>query len=116
MSSTIQALVKYRKLGIKQVPHRWLDVVHLLENYTPKLQVHKVLWELPREGWIKVNTDGASRENPKRSAIGFCMRNELRDVVYACGREIPENTNIVAEALAVLEALRICSQRHITHI
>lgn len=88
----------------------------MLENYTPKLHVHKVLCELPSEGWLKVNINGASRGNPGRSSICFCMRNEFGDFVYACGKEIPENTNTMAEALAILEALRYYSQNHITRI
>lgn len=88
----------------------------MMENYTLKLKVHKVLWEFPMDGWIKFNTDGASRGNPGRSSIGFCMRNELGDVVYARGKEVHETTNTVAEAMAILEALRYCSQHHISHI
>lgn len=82
----------------------------MMENYTPKLIIHKVLWELPMEGWLKVNTDGASRGNPGRSSIGFCIRNEIGDVMYVRGMEIQETTNTCAEAMAILEALRYCSR------
>nr|XP_033512782.1 uncharacterized protein LOC117277459 [Nicotiana tomentosiformis] len=72
------------------------------------LKVTKVIWEFPNEGWIKVNTDGASRGNPGRSSIGYVLRDEEGDVIYALGREIPPVTNNEAEALAILEALRYC--------
>lgn len=87
VSSTVQALVKLTKPGLQHIPHRWPDLLNMLETYTPKLEVHKVIWEFPMEGWLKVNTDGASRGNPGRSSIGFCMRNELGDVVYSCYRK-----------------------------
>lgn len=36
------------------------------------------------------------------------MRNEEGNVVYACGKEIQEGSNSVAEARAILEALKYC--------
>uniref|UniRef100_A0A1U7Y3W8 Uncharacterized protein LOC104240759 n=1 Tax=Nicotiana sylvestris TaxID=4096 RepID=A0A1U7Y3W8_NICSY len=62
--------------------------------------------EFPSAGWLKVNTDGASRGNPGRSSIGFCIGNENGDIVKSVGKEIEETTNIVAEAK--VEALRFC--------
>lgn len=53
-----------------------MDLLHIMKHYTPRLMINKVLWELPMDGWIKVNTDDASRENSGRSAIGFCSRDE----------------------------------------
>lgn len=114
VSSTVQALVKLRKPGLQHIPHRWPDLLNMLETYTPKLEVHKVIWEFSIEEWLKVNTDGASRGNPGRSSIGFCMRNELGYVVYACGKEVQETTNTIVEAMAMVEALRYCSQHNIT--
>lgn len=84
----------------------------MMENNTPRLKVNNVTWELPMEGWIKVNTDDASRKNPDRSAIGYCLRDELGDVRYAFGKEINEVTNTELEAIAILEAIRFCVQYH----
>lgn len=44
------------------IPQNWPDILQMMEQYTPKLKVTKVLWELPTQGWIKVNYDGASKE------------------------------------------------------
>ncbi|XP_075080440.1 uncharacterized protein LOC142165948 [Nicotiana tabacum] len=104
--NTIQSLIKLRKLGIDRVPFRWPDILRMMENYTPKLKFNKVLWELPMTGWTKINTDGASKGNPGRSSIGFCLRNEEGDLVYACGKEIQEVTNTQAETMAILEPLK----------
>ncbi|XP_075098992.1 uncharacterized protein LOC142175884 [Nicotiana tabacum] len=79
-----------------------------MEQYLPKLKTTKVLWKFPEAGWINVNTDRASRGNPGRSAIGFTLRNEEGDVMYASGKEIAEGTNTETEAKAVVEALRYC--------
>uniref|UniRef100_A0A1U7VHC3 Uncharacterized protein LOC104213858 n=1 Tax=Nicotiana sylvestris TaxID=4096 RepID=A0A1U7VHC3_NICSY len=65
-----RALVKVIKPGMDMLPHKWQDLLVMMENFTPKLKVTKVMWEFPSAGWLKVNTDGASRGNPGRSSIG----------------------------------------------
>lgn len=65
---------------------------------------------------MKVNTDGASRGYPGRSAIGYCVRNDAGDMIYALGREINEATNTEAETIAILEALRLCRAHNYTHV
>ncbi|XP_075097807.1 uncharacterized protein LOC142175134 [Nicotiana tabacum] len=57
VSSNLQALVKVRKPGMDMVPHKWQDLLAMMENFTPKLKVTKVMWEFPSAGWLKVNTD-----------------------------------------------------------
>ncbi|XP_019250979.1 PREDICTED: uncharacterized protein LOC109229885 [Nicotiana attenuata] len=108
VSSTLQALVRVRKPGTHNVPHKWHDLLSMMENYTPRLKVDKVLLEFPGEGWLKVNTDGASRGNPGRSAVGYCVKDENGDIVFAAGKEIHETTETEAEAMAIVEALRFC--------
>nr|XP_016466901.1 PREDICTED: uncharacterized protein LOC107789578 [Nicotiana tabacum] len=116
VSSNLQALVKVRKPGMDMVPHKWQDLLAMMENFTPKLKVTKIMWEFPSAGWLKVNTDGASRGNPGRSSIGFCIRNENGDIVKSVGREIEETTNTVAEAKAMVEALRFCRFQQYSHV
>ncbi|XP_070010394.1 uncharacterized protein [Nicotiana sylvestris] len=110
------ALVKVRKSGMDRVPHKWQDLLAMMENFTPKLKVTKVMWEFPSAGWLKVNTDGASRGNPGRSSIGFCIRNENGDIVKSVGKDIEETTNTVAEAKAMVEALRFCRFQQYSHV
>ncbi|XP_075098931.1 uncharacterized protein LOC142175826 [Nicotiana tabacum] len=116
VSSNLQSLVKVRKPGMVMVPHKWQDLLAVMENFTPKLKVTKVMWEFPSAGWLKVNTDGASRGNPGRSSIGFCIRNENGDIVKSVGKEIEETTNTIAEAKAMVEALRFCRFKQYSHV
>ncbi|MCD9642395.1 hypothetical protein HAX54_029202, partial [Datura stramonium] len=53
VSTTIQQLVKLRKPGIKFVPHRWPEIMRILENFTPKLKYTKIMWNLPPMNWWK---------------------------------------------------------------
>ncbi|XP_075091563.1 uncharacterized protein LOC142171763 [Nicotiana tabacum] len=108
ISSSLQSLVNVRKPSLHKMPHNWSELLYVMENYTPALKITKVIWNYPDPGWIKVNTDVASRENPGRSSIGFVLRNEEGDIMYAWGKEIEEGTNNEAEVRAVLEALRYC--------
>ncbi|XP_070004753.1 uncharacterized protein [Nicotiana sylvestris] len=107
VSSTVQSLVQRKNLGLR-VPQKWLDILTMIEQYTPRLKYDKVLWEFPSRGWIKVNTDGACRGNPGRSSIGFCIRDEVCDLIYAEKREISEGTNNESEAVAIVESLKMC--------
>lgn len=111
--TALRHLVRVRKPGLK-VPHKWQDLVTLMENYTSRLKYEKVIWKLPMVGWLKVNTDGASKGNPGRSSIGICIRDEVGDLKYAMGKEITEGSNTEAEA--IVEALRICRACNYTHI
>ncbi|XP_060200889.1 uncharacterized protein LOC132629179 [Lycium barbarum] len=108
-STNIQHLVRLRKPGIRIIPHRWLDI---LEQFVPKLQVTKVWWYLPPEGWWKCNTDGATRGNPGRSSFAFCVRNHTGDLVFARAKEMEDATNTESEAMALLEAAKYCISQH----
>ncbi|XP_060190777.1 uncharacterized protein LOC132620077 [Lycium barbarum] len=99
-SPTAQAIWKYfcGPVGIN---------IENLQRYSPKIRVTPVTWRTLDIGWIKVNTDGASRGNPGRSSWAFCVRDERGDVIQAQAREIEDlqSTNTEAEALAILQAL-----------
>ncbi|XP_059295437.1 uncharacterized protein LOC132048767 [Lycium ferocissimum] len=93
-SADIQKLVKIRKPGIKNVPLKWPDILRILEQFKPKLQVTQV-WG-----------------NPGRSSYAFCVRDSLGDLVYARAKEIGEATNTESEAIALLEAAKFYLSKH----
>ncbi|KAH0715007.1 hypothetical protein KY284_007912 [Solanum tuberosum] len=65
-----------------------------------------VKWEMPCEGVIKCNTDGACRGNPGTGTYGFCLRNTVGDLIYAEAEKIGVTTNVEAEMRAIVEAVR----------
>ncbi|KAH0777413.1 hypothetical protein KY290_008824 [Solanum tuberosum] len=98
---------------------RKTSVSRIIYNVTrnmPRMKVTKVLWEYPPEGWLKYNTDGASRGNPGLSSYAFCLRNDRGDIKYAEGGSMENTTNTVAEAKAILEACKHCKQSQYNQI
>ncbi|XP_075092125.1 uncharacterized protein LOC142172415 [Nicotiana tabacum] len=60
---------------------------------------------LPFHGWYKYNIDGASKGNPGPSSLGFYVRDDEGDMVYARAVDLGVTTNVVAEAKAILQGL-----------
>lgn len=89
-------------------PKEWDGIVTLLQSYKPRIHFLAVRWELPEQGWIKCNTDGASRGNPGESSYAFCIRNTKGDLVEAKAQCIRITTNMEAKTMAMVKALRKC--------
>lgn len=51
-------------------------------------------------------SDGGSRGNPGKAAIGYTIQNAKQETVFECGMNIGIGTNNVAEYTALIEALR----------
>ncbi|XP_070047336.1 uncharacterized protein [Nicotiana tomentosiformis] len=84
----------------------------IVKCWTLKIYTNtQVLWELPPQGWIKVNSDGASRGNLGRSSIGFALRDDEGKIRFSCGKVIHVTTNNEAEALSIMEALKYCEDK-----
>ncbi|XP_060170728.1 uncharacterized protein LOC132601671 [Lycium barbarum] len=105
---SIILFMKARRKNFKYAPYNWVDLLKALHTYTPKLRITQVCWRPPDIGWMKCNTDGASRGNPGRSSWSFCLRNANGDLVFAQSKEMKEGnfSNTEAEAKAILQALR----------
>ncbi|KAG2709028.1 hypothetical protein I3760_05G220100 [Carya illinoinensis] len=46
--------------------------IHLRGRYNRKLKA--VYWSRPKQGWIKLNTDGSSRGKPGKAGAGCILR------------------------------------------
>jgi ribonuclease HI len=55
---------------------------------------------------VIIFTDGGSRGNPGRSALGFVIKNVKNETIDEFGKYIGETTNNVAEYMAVISALQ----------
>uniref|UniRef100_A0A0V0IVP5 Putative ovule protein n=1 Tax=Solanum chacoense TaxID=4108 RepID=A0A0V0IVP5_SOLCH len=77
----------------------------------PKLYYQAVSWQKPDKDRVKCNTDGASRGNPRDSTYAFCVRDDKGDLIFAELHQIGITNNNMAEAIAVLKALRYSRQK-----
>ncbi|WMV40714.1 hypothetical protein MTR67_034099 [Solanum verrucosum] len=83
----------------------WKGMIATLGSLKPKLYHFIVKWEMPCEGVIKCNTDGACRGNLGTSTYGFCLRNTAGDLIHAEVEKIGVTTNVEAEMRAIVEAV-----------
>ncbi|KAH0698681.1 hypothetical protein KY284_012896 [Solanum tuberosum] len=104
----VRQLIKHKYPWIKRIEWSWPDIISRLGNYKPKLHYLNVTWKPPDNRRIKCNTDGASRGNSGLSSIGYCLRDSRGDLIFAKSRGVGIATNMEAESLAILEALRTC--------
>lgn len=68
-------LVKVKK-PTQEYPHVWPDILKDLEHSRSKVKVTKVYWKCPKEGWVKYNTDRASRGNLSISSYASFLIDE----------------------------------------
>lgn len=81
------------------------EIVENLEKYKPTYKFRIFRWTHPPINWLKCNTDGATKGNPKPSSAAFCIRNSNGDLIIAKGLRIQDTINLVAEARAIREGL-----------
>ncbi|KAJ8430823.1 hypothetical protein Cgig2_034150 [Carnegiea gigantea] len=66
-----------------------------------------VRWHAPREDWIKLNIDGASKGNPGPSGGGGIFRDHYGNWIKAFACNFGWCTSVKAEVLALLKGLRV---------
>ncbi|GLJ42430.1 hypothetical protein SUGI_0879190 [Cryptomeria japonica] len=66
------------------------------------------VWFPPKIGNFKMNFDGASRGNPRKSGYGVIIRNELGNFVGAKYGSLGINTNNMAELAGLLAGMEWC--------
>ncbi|KAK4382455.1 putative ribonuclease H protein [Sesamum angolense] len=81
-----------------------------------KIKVLKVNWDKPERGWVKINTDGASKGNPGISGAGGIVRNEEGVAILAFYEFIGQATNMFSEVFGLYKALQLCNSRGINKI
>ncbi|KAL2228320.1 UNVERIFIED_CONTAM: putative ribonuclease H protein [Sesamum indicum] len=83
-------------------------------SYKPKTKIIK--WTKPEPGWVKINTDGASKGNPGRAGAGGIARDEEGATTFAFYEILGETNNTFTEVFALFKALQLCRADNITWI
>ncbi|XP_040994289.1 uncharacterized protein LOC121240828 [Juglans microcarpa x Juglans regia] len=73
-----------------------------LESRTP----HKVVWEKPPVGWLKLNVDGSCRGNPGSCGGGGIIRDSYRNMKAAFSKKLELGTNNGVELRAITSGVR----------
>lgn len=107
-SSCLISLVLY--CSILLIFYNREDIIKFLSEYKSKLYPESIAWVPPPRNRIKGNTDGACKGNSGRSFYGFCLRNFTGNLIYAQGEVKGNRTNLEAEIIAMIEALRYCKK------
>jgi len=64
-------------------------------------------WAPPRDGFLKLNFDGASKGNPGRAGYGGVFRNSLGQALWAFHGYIGQDTNNSAELEGLIHGLQL---------
>ncbi|KAG7615876.1 Ribonuclease H domain [Arabidopsis thaliana x Arabidopsis arenosa] len=83
----------------------------------PRVRVERMVkWEPPRSGWLKLNTDGASRGNPGRASAGGVLRDALGEWRGGFALNIGICSAPLAELWGVYYGLYIAWQKRVTNL
>ncbi|XP_027155749.1 uncharacterized protein LOC113756179 [Coffea eugenioides] len=75
-----------------------------------------VTWVMPPSGCVKLNIDGSSLGNPGPSGTGGVLRDSDGTILSDFSSFLGLMTNMEAEALALLEGMRISAGFHCLHV
>ncbi|XP_042958003.1 uncharacterized protein LOC122293491 [Carya illinoinensis] len=67
----------------------------------------------PRQGKLKLNTDGCSLNNPGDSGAGGLLCDEQGNLIFAYSTKLGNSSSIAIEIKAILQGLKICQERRI---
>lgn len=70
----------------------------MLQHYRPTLHYHIVKWMWLENRLVKCNTDGASKENSRKSSYDFCVSESNEGLIYVEAQDIKFVTNMEAES------------------
>ncbi|KAL6582730.1 hypothetical protein OROMI_004808 [Orobanche minor] len=82
----------------------------------PVYKIIPVRWLKPGAGWWKLNTDGASRGNPREAASGGILRDNLGTPSFMFSEFLGECSNNYAELYAIWRGLDLCVSRNVVKV
>lgn len=87
-----------------------------ISNYKVKNSRDGIVWYYPPEGWMKINFDGAAKENPSRAGCGGVTRFYNVICVATITSPLGIQSNHIAEAMGVLKTLKVARQLKINKV
>ena len=84
-----------------------------LPRQSTRSVIKRVRWERPPSGWKKLNTDGLSIGNSRRSGCGGAVRDEQGEWIAGLSRYIGTTSSFVAEMWGMRDGLVLCKNLNI---
>ncbi|XP_075095190.1 uncharacterized protein LOC142173491 [Nicotiana tabacum] len=75
-----------------------------------------VKWNPPRNGFVKINSDGCSKGNPGPAGGGSIVRNDQGKIIISYAAPLGCMTNNMAEAMALKIGIEWCRNVGITEL
>lgn len=97
INRNVHCMAKTRYPWLANMPNNQPGIAQFLERYTPLISSTVVKWRCPDGVRYKCNSDDSSQLNRRVSSIAFCIRNSLRELVYARANKHDGFTTLEAE-------------------
>ena len=78
--------------------------------------IHRIRWEKPPVGWMKLNTNGSACGKPSVAGCGGVIRNDRGHWIVGFTRRIGATNSFVAELWSLREGLLLCSNLNIASV
>lgn len=91
----------------------WLGLNPIVEKAS---SLFIIRWIAPPLNWVKLNSDWASRGNPRHARGGAIFGNHTWDLIIANANYYGVQTLVYVETRAVLDGLRLAKGRNVTHL
>ncbi|KAL3520125.1 hypothetical protein ACH5RR_018274 [Cinchona calisaya] len=105
----------------KRMPMKLLGKEFLLCRFTGNFDskeeassISQVRWHPSTAGFFKIYCDGASKANPSLAASGGIIKNNKGSPIAAFSNHYGTCTNMQAEALAILDGVKLCTRFNIS--
>ena len=82
----------------------------------PRARLRIIRWMVPPMGYVKLNVDGSSLGNPGDAGGGGLIRDSEGRLLYGFSTFYGWQTNMSAEAMALLEGLQLCKSHGFPHV
>lgn len=90
---------------IKQIKEAFYHELQQAVGHRSSRQEVFIRWKYPGLGWVRLNTDGASKGNPGKAGAGGLIRGHRGEVFEMFAANCGECSNTRAELLAVMRGL-----------
>jgi len=118
--SVIKAYVRFQdKIEVSKNDMFNFNMIKFFGINTRSGKVFRLLlirWEFPSLGWVKINTDGATRGYPNLATCGCIFRGSMGEFIGAFSVFLEIQTTMVVEFYGVIHAMEEAQKMGLTNV